>query len=263
MSTASILILSLCATIFLMLCAWVLSLMRGKACVVDSFWGLGFVLIVWINYWLGQGAHFRSFLIAVLVTLWGLRLSIFLTARNWGKPEDRRYKAMRDFRGPGFWWISLFTVFLLQGSILWIISLVAQLAQLSPEPVNLTWLGWTGILIWMIGFTFEAVGDHQMRNFRKDPANKGKVMDRGLWGYTRHPNYFGETLIWWGLYLVALPTPYWKWALISPVLITLLLLKVSGVAMTEKDIHTRRPDYEKYKQRVSPFIPWFQSKNSK
>jgi steroid 5-alpha reductase family enzyme len=247
------------SVVLLMVCAWVLSLLRGKACVVDSFWGLGFILAAWVAHGYGPGTS-RSLLVAFLVTIWGLRLFLHITRRNWGQPEDRRYQAMRDYRGPRFWWVSLFTVFLLQAVLLWIISLAPQLAQLSPTPARLTWLDGLGLLVWAAGFGFEAVGDFQMERFRRNPANAGKVMDQGLWGYTRHPNYFGESMIWWGVFIIALATPHGLAALISPVLITFLLLKVSGVVMLEKDIGQRRPDYERYKREVSAFVPWFRAK---
>lgn len=259
MTVASVFIMTFIFVILLMLFAWIISLIRGKACVADSFWGLGFILAAWIAHGFGPGTH-RSLLIAFLVTIWGLRLFLHITRRNWGRPEDRRYQAMRDFRGPNFWWVSLFTVFLLQAALLWVISLSPQLAQLSPSPAHLTWLDGLGVLVWTVGISFEAVGDYQMQRFRRNPANAGKVMDQGLWGYTRHPNYFGESLVWWGIFIIALATPYGLAALISPVLITFLLLKVSGVVMLEKDIGQRRPDYERYKREVSAFVPWFRAK---
>ncbi|TVQ97903.1 MAG: DUF1295 domain-containing protein [Desulfovibrionales bacterium] len=245
--------------LLLMIVAWIVSLVRGKACVVDSFWGLGFIIAAWTAYIHGPGTS-RGLLVALLVTIWALRLIAHVTHRNWGKPEDRRYQAMRDHHGPRFWLVSLFTVFLLQAAILWVVSLGPQLAQLAPRPEHLTWLDGLGILIFVVGLTFEAVGDWQMERFKQDPGNVGKVMDQGLWAYTRHPNYFGESLVWWGIFCIALATPYWWAAWISPVLITLLLLKVSGVAMLEKDIADRRPGYAVYKRKVNAFIPGFPSK---
>ncbi len=259
MPVISILSTTLAYIVLLMFFAWVLSLLRGKACVVDSFWGLGFIVTVWIVHALGPGTS-RSLLVALLVTIWGLRLITHITRRNWGQSEDRRYQAMRDHHGTRFWWVSLFTVFLLQAVILWVVALAPQLAQLAPHPEHLTWLDGLGVLIFVVGLGFEAVGDYQMERFRHNPANAGKVMDQGLWAYTRHPNYFGESLVWWGIFCIALATPYWWAALISPALITVLLLKVSGVAMLEKDIGQRRPGYDVYKRKVNAFIPWFPSK---
>ncbi len=233
-----------------------LSLLRQKACVADSFWGLGFAVITWLAWSAGPGTS-RSLLVVLLISIWGLRLFFHVTTRNWGQPEDRRYKAMREHHGRHFWWFSLFSVFILQGVLLWIISLAPQLAQLSAVPAKLTWLDGLGIFVFATGFIFETVSDYQMKCFRSNPANKGKVMDKGLWGYSRHPNYFGESLVWWGIFIIALATPYGWWAMISPLLITFLLLKVSGVVMLEKDISQRRPEYENYKREVSSFIPWF------
>ena len=259
MTLPGILLNNLGAVLVLMLVAWMLSLFRQKACVADSFWGLGFVLIVWLS-WLMSPETTRSFLVAVLISIWGLRLFSHVTTRNWGQPEDRRYKAMRRNYGRSFWWISLFSVFLLQGILLWIISLAPQLAQLSPVPDKLIWLDGLGLFVFATGFIFETVSDYQMKRFRSNPDNNGKVMDQGLWGYSRHPNYFGESLIWWGIFIIALATPYGWWAIISPVLITILLLRVSGITMLEKDISKRRPEYERYKGEVSAFIPWFRAR---
>jgi steroid 5-alpha reductase family enzyme len=256
MSLPGILLTALGAVLFLMLGAWILALLHKKACVADSFWGLGFVLIAWLAWTMGPETS-RGFLVAVLISIWGLRLFLHITIRNWGQPEDRRYRAMRENYGRSFWWVSLFSVFLLQGVLLWVISLAPQLAQLSPGPAKLTWLDGLGLFVWAAGFIFEVASDYQMKRFRSNPANKGKVMDKGLWGYSRHPNYFGESLIWWGIFIIALATPYGWLAIISPLLITFLLLKVSGVVMLEKDISSRRPGYEEYKHRVSAFIPWF------
>jgi steroid 5-alpha reductase family enzyme len=151
-------------------------------------------------------------------------------------------------------------VFLLQAVILRIVALAPQLAQLAPRPEHLTWLDGLGVLIFTVGLGFEAVGDFQMLRFRQDPANSGKVMDQGLWAYTRHPNYFGESLVWWGIFCIALATPYWWAAWVSPVLITVLLLKVSGVTMAEQDIDQRRPAYAIYKRKVNAFIPGLPSR---
>jgi steroid 5-alpha reductase family enzyme len=150
-----------------------------------------------------------------------------------------------------------FHVFLVQAVLLWFISLSVQLGQVSPTPPRLTALDFLGVMVWLVGFVFEAVADWQLARFKADPANRGKVMNKGLWAYSRHPNYFGETLIWWGLFLIALATPYGWWALISPVVITFLLLKVSGVTLLEKDIVERRPEYREYLETTSAFIPWF------
>ena len=259
MPLINILPVTLGTVMALMLAAWLVSVQKGKACLADSFWGPGFILVAWVTCLVGPGTP-RSYLTAVLITLWGFRLALHISLRNWEKPEDRRYQSMRDHHGPKFWWISLFSVFLLQGFILWVISLAPQIAQASPQPAALTWLDAVGILIWTAGMTIESVADYQMQKFRNNPDNREKVMDRRLWAWTRHPNYFGESLIWWGIFCMALAVPGGWITIISPLLITFLLLKVSGVAMLEKDIGSRRPGYEEYKNRVNAFFPWFPSK---
>jgi steroid 5-alpha reductase family enzyme len=254
--------LNLLAAVGFMGGVWLLSLPARNASLADIFWGLGFVLIAWWSFALGGGYLGRKILLALLTTVWGLRLSLYIAWRNWGKGEDRRYQEWRAKRGESFWWVSFFTVFLTQAVLLWLVSLAVQLGQVSPTPAGLTGLDLLGILVWGAGFTFEAVADWQLARFKADPANRGKVMDQGLWAYSRHPNYFGESLIWWGLFLIALATPYGWYALISPVVITFLLLKVSGLVLLEKDIAERRPDYREYLETTSAFIPWFPKKRT-
>lgn len=245
-----------------MIAVWVLSLVIKKASIADTFWGLGFVLVVWISFLVAEGYIWRRLLIALMVTIWGLRLALHIGKRGWGMEEDRRYQAWRRRYGEGFWWVSLFTVFLLQGLLLWIISLAAMVGQFSPKPDRLIWLDVAGLLIWAAGFFFEAVGDHQLSVFKANPENKGRVMDGGLWHYTRHPNYFGECLMWWGIFLIALTTPGSFWVIISPLTITFLLLKVSGVTLLERTIRETRPAYMEYQERTSSFVPWFPKKGT-
>ena len=236
---------------------WLLSLVLKNASIVDIFWGLGFVIVAWITFHMADGYLGRKVLICTLVTLWGLRLAIHIGGRNWGKGEDRRYQAWRAKYGPRFWWVSLFTVFGTQGILLWVISLVTQAGQISPEPNRWVWQDALGLLVWAIGFFFEALGDWQLARFKANPENRGKVMDRGLWAYTRHPNYFGECLMWWGLFLIAQAAPGNIWTIISPLTITMLLLKVSGVTLLEKSIVETRPKYKDYIESTSAFLPWF------
>ena len=160
----------------------------------------------------------------------------------------------------GYWWISLFRVFILQAFLAWVISLSVQAGQFSTEPDQITWLGFGGLLIWVFGFIFESLGDWQLSQFKSNPGNKGKVMDRGLWRYTRHPNYFGESVMWWGLFFIALADYTNLWTIISPITITFLLLRVSGVTLLERTIVNRRPEYVSYIQATSAFIPWFRRK---
>jgi steroid 5-alpha reductase family enzyme len=250
----------LAAALGFMTCVWLLSLALRNAAVADIFWGPGFVLLAWLSFFSSQGYLGRKLLMAGLVSLWGLRLALHIGARNWGKTEDRRYQAWRREKGRDFWWISLFTVFGVQGLLLWMISLVVQAGQLSPAPDHFTVLDVLGSILWGAGFLFEALGDWQLTRFKADPGNKGKVMNRGLWRYTRHPNYFGESLMWWGIYLIALSAPGTLWTIVSPVTITFLLLKVSGVTLLERTIVESRPGYREYQERTSAFIPWFPRK---
>jgi steroid 5-alpha reductase family enzyme len=253
---------NLVAALALFFCVWLLSLPLKNASIVDVFWGLGFVLLAWLTYFRTDGYVGRKLLLAILVTIWGLRLSVHIGWRNRGKGEDRRYQAWRAEHGRRFWWVSLFTVFGVQALLMWVISLCFQTGQISKVPARLTWLDGVGLLIWVVGFLFEVIGDRQLSRFKADSANKGKVMDRGLWAYTRHPNYFGEMLMWWGIFLIVMSASDHWWTIISPATISFLLLKVSGVTLLEKTIAETRPDYATYKRQTSAFFPWFPKKRT-
>lgn len=255
LSSFSILILNLSIIITLMCLLWLISLMNKDASIVDIFWGLGFVVLAWNTLILSEVIFFRSILLAILVTVWGLRLAFHIGIRNLGE-EDPRYQAMRNHHGNHFWWVSLFNVFLLQGILLWVISLTVQMGQILPTPSNITVFDYFGVLIWGIGFSFEAIADWQLVRFKSKSENKGCIMDKGLWALSRHPNYFGETLVWWGLFLISLSSFKNIWTVISPLLITYLLLAVSGVPMLEKVLKKRNPEYEAYIKRTSAFIPF-------
>jgi len=240
----------------LMALLWLVSLALKNSSIVDIFWGTGFVIANWVFFALTpEGFAPRKLLIGILVTIWGLRLSLYILWRNWGHGEDFRYRGWRAEAGSRWWWLSLFRVFWLQGLLMWIISVPLLAAQWGPIPRIVTVLDFLGAAIWLVGFFFEATGDLQLRRFKADPANKGQVMDRGVWRYTRHPNYFGDAAQWWGYYLIAAAAGGW-WTIFSPVLMTLFLLRVSGVTLLEKTLETR-PGYKEYAQRTSSFIPWF------
>ena len=240
------------AALALGLIAWLVHIPLENAGVADSFWSPFFVLMAAVYILAAPVVADRSYLVFFLVTLWGARLSAFITRRNWGQGEDRRYAAMRADQGPAFQWRSLYMVFGLQAILAWILSLPLLAAILNPAPLG--WLDLAALCLWLLGFFFEAVGDQQLAQFKTRPENRGRVMDRGLWRYTRHPNYFGEACIWWGFYLFALAAGGW-WSIISPLLMTWLLLRVSGVALLEKDISERRPAYRDYIARTNAFIP--------
>jgi len=240
----------------LMFLLWLLSLALKNASIMDVFWGIGFVIVTWIAFVLAaQGYLPRKQLIAALVTIWGPRLALHIGLRNWRKPEDFRYAKWREDNSARWWWLSLFQVFLLQGFSMWILSAPLIAAQTSGFPAILTPLDYVGGVLWLIGMVFESIGDLQLTRFKADFANKGKLLTTGLWKYTRHPNYFGEAVLWWGYYLIALASGYW-WTIFSPILITWLLLRVSGVAMLERTM-ALKPGYEDYTRKVSAFFPWF------
>ena len=236
---------------------WLLSLRRRDASIADVGWGLGFVLLAWLYCLLSPTLTPRAWLVAALITLWGTRLSWHIFRRNHGKEEDSRYRAMRALHGQAFWWRSLFTVFWLQGAILWFVALPLLVAVRAERPAALTAVDALGVALFAIGFAFEVVGDSQLERFKADPANRGQVLDRGLWRYTRHPNYFGDATLWWGLYAMAGATPGGWLTALSPALMTFLLLRVSGVTLLEEGMKVSKPGYQQYIATTPAFFPWF------
>ena len=236
---------------------WLVSLALRNAGIVDIFWGLGFVLLAAFYFVAADGYGGRKLLVLVLVAAWGLRLSGYIFWRNRGKGEDYRYAAWRERAGGRFWWVSLFQVFLLQGLLMWVISMPILAAQAADEPDQLTVVDLLGTAVWAVGFFFEAVGDWQLARFKANPANRGKVMRSGVWAYTRHPNYFGDATQWWGLYVIAAGAADGDWTLFSPLLMTVLLLRVSGVALLERAQVETKPQYREYIETTSAFLPWF------
>jgi steroid 5-alpha reductase family enzyme len=232
--------------------AWLHSLRRNKVSIVDSLWPLLFLIAALTYAATSSVSGPRLLLMVVLVGVWALRLSAYITWRNWGGPEDRRYQAIRANHEPHFAVKSLFIVFGFQGLLAWFISLPLLAAIAGQQALNI--FDMVGILLWLIGLVFEAGGDYQLAQFKADPTNRGRVMDSGLWRYTRHPNYFGDACIWWGFYLLATAAGGW-WSIPAPVLMTFLLLRVSGVALLEKDIGERRPAYRAYIARTNAFFP--------
>lgn len=238
-----------------MLALWLLSLALRNASIVDIWWGPGIALgagVAWIS---AGAAHPRSVLLVSLSALWALRLGGYLLWRNRGHGEDPRYQAMRRHWGPRFPWISLATVFALQGVLQWLVSLPVQVGAAAPGDSPLGLLDALGASLFAAGLGFEAIGDAQLARFKAEPANAGRVMQSGLWRYTRHPNYFGDAVAHWGLFAIALATPHGWLTALSPALMTFLLLRVSGVALLERSIGKRRPDYAAYRERTSAFIP--------
>jgi steroid 5-alpha reductase family enzyme len=231
---------------------WLLSLPLRNVSIVDSLWSLMFLLAAAV-YLAGQSSVGpRAWLVITLVAVWSIRLAAYITWRNHGKGEDFRYRRMRVDNDPGFAFKSLYIVFGLQAALAWAISLPLLAAIGSSAPLG--WLDAVGAGLWLVGMVFEAGGDWQLARFRRDPASRGKVLDTGLWRYTRHPNYFGDFCVWWGLFLIALSAGGW-WSVAGPLLMSFMLLRVSGVALLEKDIGERRPDYQAYIRRTNAFFP--------
>jgi steroid 5-alpha reductase family enzyme len=247
--------IALAAALGMMTLVWVASLVRRNASIVDVFWGLGFLVTGWI-YALAAGPRTpRGWLVVSLASLWALRLSVYILWRNWGRGEDYRYREMRERHRRNFASWSLVFVFWLQALLLWAISTPLHQAQ-HRDPAALGVLDALGLVLFAVGFAFEAGGDWQLARFKADPANRGRVMDRGLWRYTRHPNYFGDATVWWGLFCFAAATAGGWWTVYSPVLMTVLLLRVSGVSLLEKKLQETRPAYRDYARRTNAFFPW-------
>jgi steroid 5-alpha reductase family enzyme len=239
----------------LMVFVWLASLWRRDASIVDVAWGPGFAGIALVAFAVSDGVFARRALVTALTLVWGLRLGGYLLWRAWGKPEDFRYQAMRRSWGTRFPPVSFFTVFALQGVLMWIVSLPIQIAQVAVEPTQLGVFDAIGAGLWLLGMFFESVGDAQLARFKADPASAGKVMDRGLWRYTRHPNYFGDCLVWWGLFAFALAVPGGIYSIVGPIVMTVLLRRVSGVTLLERSLVKRRPGYSEYVARTNAFVP--------
>ncbi len=235
---------------------WLLSIRLKDVSIVDSAWSIMFLAAAIVYLISINDFGFKNIIVLTLVLVWALRLSIHLTWRNWGEPEDHRYVEIRRKYSPNFPLKSLYIIFLFQAVLAWIISLpLLGAITLSFEPsLTSTLLFAIGVGLWFIGMFFETVADYQLANFKNKSSNHGKVMAKGLWKYSRHPNYFGECVIWWGFYLIALSVGAW-WSIISPLIMTWLLLKFSGVVMLEETITERRPDYKEYIDRTNAFIP--------
>jgi len=240
---------------FYMTAVFILATYRKDNSIVDVAWGIGFILIALFT--LCKTALFlpRQILATLLVVIWGLRLSLHIYLRNKGKGEDPRYKAWRMAWGKYVVIRSFFQVFMLQGLMMLLIASSIITINLS-HTAGINILDIIGLSLWIIGFMFESIGDYQLARFLDRPRGKQQIMNRGLWRYTRHPNYFGEVTLWWGMFIIALSVPYWQYALISPITITILLLFVSGIPMTER-MFDDNPAYQAYKKETSSFFPWF------
>jgi steroid 5-alpha reductase family enzyme len=233
---------------------FILSILIKRNDIADVVWGLGFVLLTWTAMFLAEAFEFQNYLISILVSIWGLRLSWHIYWRNHKKAEDFRYKQWRIEWGKWFYLRSWFQVYMLQGFLLFLIALPVSIYQNSLLESN-SWFTGIGIIIWIIGFYFEAMSDYQLSEFKKHPENKGKIMRKGLWKYSRHPNYFGEVVLWWGIYLFCLSSiDVWP-SVAGPLIITYLIVFVSGIPMLEKK-YAGRADFEEYRKATSIFFPF-------
>jgi steroid 5-alpha reductase family enzyme len=235
---------------------WLLSLVTRDVSKIDIFWGPGFAILAWIYYLQGNDETLRQLMVPSLVTLWGLRLGAYIYWRGRGQREDYRYAEMRERWGPRFPLVSLAIVFWLQAVLMWVIAIPLLLVQHAAQPSLFGLRDSIGVGLFALGFFFETVGDLQMSRFKADPANRGKVLDTGLWRYTRHPNYFGDAALWWGIWILTSAAEGAAWTIASPLLMTFLLLKVSGVSLLEQGLEKTKPAYREYVRRTSAFIPW-------
>ena len=236
----------------LALLAWLLCTARRNVGLIDIFWPLFMLTGALLTAVTTGASHPRALLVLALVAGWALRLSTYLARRNWSAPEDRRYQAIRARNEPGYTWKSLYLVFALQALLAWVVTLPLHAALTGTSA--LTALDLAGVLLCVAGIGVETLADTQLAAFRADPSRHGQVLEHGLWRYSRHPNYFGEFCVWWGLFLPALATGAW-WSVASPLLMSVLLLRVSGVTLLEQDIGTRRPGYAAYVARTNAFFP--------
>lgn len=233
-----------------------ISMRQQKLTVVDTAWGLGFVLVAVVSVVVtgyGDGMPGPQLLLLVLTTVWGVRLAVHLHLRNSGKDEDPRYQEMADADGRSFAQVALTRVFLPQGIAMFLVATPLMVGMNNLG--TLTWLGWLGVVVWAVGFFFEAVGDWQLKEFKKNPDNQGKIMDRGLWRYTRHPNYFGDACVWAGIWLVAASSVPGLVTVVSPIAMTVFLTKVTGASLNEKGMRKTKPGYDDYVRRTSGFVP--------
>ena len=239
---------------------WLWSVFIKNVSIVDIFWGFGFVVVNTLYVFMSGELNARKILILTLVSIWGLRLAVYLAFRNIGKGEDFRYQEFRKNYGPKhYWWFSFFQTFLLQGALILIVSLPLLGISSSTSNGTLNVLDYIGILVWLIGFTFEAGGDFQLSRFKSNFKNKGKVLKTGFWKYTRHPNYFGDSAVWWSYALFCIASGSY-WQIIGSIIMTLLIIHISGVSLLEKSLKESKSMYKDYIIKTSSFFPWF-SKN--
>jgi steroid 5-alpha reductase family enzyme len=261
MTMASYLVVSMASVFIYMTFLFLLALIQKDNSIVDVGWGIGFILVWVVTFFLEPGVTARQLLAGGLVLIWASRLAAHIYARNKGRGEDFRYARWRKNWGKWFVPRSFFQVFMLQGFFLLLIAYPVILIARSPG-IGLNGVDTLGLFVWLAGFSFETVGDAQLRRFKKAPQNKGRIMTQGLWRLTRHPNYFGESMMWWGIFIISLSAERGWTGVVGPLVITLLLTKISGIPMLEKK-YRGNLEFEKYAQKTSAFFPWFPRKTEK
>jgi len=236
---------------------WLISIPARDVSIIDMAFAPLMALVAGMTFLNAGGVTSRKLLITSLVVIWAVRMGVHLIKRNWGHGEDPRYAKLRTWCPEGwpFYCLSLKQVFLLQGIVIWAATLPVQFAQIYQTPTGLGWLALSGVLIWLSGFLFEVIGDQQLARFKANPDNEGKILNTGLWKYTRHPNYFGEVTLWWGLFIIACENPWALLTIIGPLLYTYLIIKVTGKATLEKKMSKERPGYADYIANTSGFFP--------
>lgn len=256
---AGLLGLNLLLIVGVMTALWTLAVRLKDVSFIDAVWPMAMLLLALATWPRTDGDGARKALLLALVAVWALRLGWHLFRRWRASGADGRYvdlvQRIEQKRGWSFPRTALLFVFLPQAVLAWLTSLPVQLGQVAAQPA-LGWLAWAGAGLAVVGIVFESLGDAQLAAFKRDPANRGKVLDTGLWRYTRHPNYFGDACVWWGLYLIAAETGPGLWSIAGPLFLTWTLTRWSGIGVTEKAIHKSRPGYADYVRRTSAFIPW-------
>lgn len=236
---------------------WMISIPLRDVSIIDMFFALILLSITAVSFVLGDGFEARKQLLLLLVGLWAIRITVYLVKRNWGHGEDPRYTKLRSWVADdrSFIWLSLRKVFLLQGVVLWFVSLPVQVGQAYAMPAELGWLAWLGTAVWAVGLFFESVADFQLARFRADESNRGKVLQTGLWRYSRHPNYFGELCIWWGLFLIACENVIGVFTIVGPLIYSFLVINVTGQRTLDKKLAREKPAYQAYMETTSGLIP--------
>ena len=243
---------------------WLISIPIRDVSIIDMFFAVILMAIGLVSFLLGDGAPARKMLVMALLGIWGVRITVHLIRRNWGHGEDPRYTKLRSWvkDDRSFYWLSLRKVFLLQGVVLWVTSIPLQVSMVYAEPASLGFAAMAGTVVWTLGFLFETIADVQLTRFRADKANKGTVLRTGLWKYSRHPNYFGELCVWWGLFLVACDRPIGLLTIIGPIMYSYLVVNVTGQRTLDKKLAKEKPGYQEYMETTSGLIPmWPRVKN--